>query len=103
MYCNDNMNYNDATCCSSSEKVSKLQLVTFTILTVSFIMATGAFIHRLWKKARESRFASYQSFKYNGYHGHFEPDDNFSEGQYHALTSLAKLALIMGFFFICDR
>jgi len=69
----------------------------------SFILAAAAFIHRIWKKARESKFISYHGLKYNGY-GHYEPDDtNFTDGQYQALTSLAKLALIMGFFFICDR
>lgn len=32
MYCNDNMNYNDGTCCSSSEPYTTLQIVTYAIL-----------------------------------------------------------------------
>lgn len=44
----------------------------------------------------------YQGLKYNGY-GHYEPEEQLTDGQYQALNSLAKLALIMGFFFICDR
>lgn len=32
MYCNDNMNYNDGTCCSSSEQYTTLQIVTYAIL-----------------------------------------------------------------------
>lgn len=34
MYCNDNMNYNDGTCCSSSEPYTILQIVTYAILGV---------------------------------------------------------------------
>lgn len=32
MYCNDNMNYNDGTCCSSSETYTTLQVVTYALL-----------------------------------------------------------------------
>lgn len=34
MYCNDNMNYNDGTCCSSSEPYTILQIVTYAILGI---------------------------------------------------------------------
>ena len=34
MYCNDNMNYNDGTCCSSSESYTMLQIVTYAVLGV---------------------------------------------------------------------
>lgn len=34
MYCNDNMNFNDGTCCSSAESYTTLQIVTFAILGV---------------------------------------------------------------------
>lgn len=32
LYCNDNMNYNDGTCCSSSETYTTLQVVTYALL-----------------------------------------------------------------------
>lgn len=32
MYCNDNMNYNDGTCCSSAETYTTLQVVTYALL-----------------------------------------------------------------------
>ncbi|UYV74292.1 CASD1, partial [Cordylochernes scorpioides] len=53
-YCNDHMNYNDGTCCSSSEPLTTLQIITFS--------AFGELV-----------------------------------------ASLAKLGLIMGYFFLCDR
>lgn len=34
MYCNDYMNYNDGTCCSSMEGHTTLQIVTFAILAL---------------------------------------------------------------------
>lgn len=34
MYCNDYMNFNDGTCCSSTESHTTLQIVTFVILAI---------------------------------------------------------------------
>lgn len=34
MYCNDYMNFNDGTCCSSVEPRTTLQIVTFVILGI---------------------------------------------------------------------
>lgn len=34
MYCNDYMNYNDGTCCSSAESYTILQVVTFALLGI---------------------------------------------------------------------
>lgn len=34
MYCNDYMNYNDGTCCSSAEPYTTLQVVTYAVLAV---------------------------------------------------------------------
>lgn len=34
MYCNDNMNYNDGTCCSSAEPYTILQIVTYSVFGV---------------------------------------------------------------------
>ncbi|GIY77377.1 n-acetylneuraminate 9-O-acetyltransferase [Caerostris extrusa] len=48
MYCNDHMNYNDGTCCSSPESVTMLQLITFSILGVSCAIAFAMIIHRKW-------------------------------------------------------
>lgn len=34
MYCNDYMNFNDGTCCSSVEPRTTLQIVTFAVMAV---------------------------------------------------------------------
>lgn len=37
MYCNDNMNYNDGSCCSSAEPYTMLQIVTYAVLAVWYV------------------------------------------------------------------
>lgn len=34
MYCNDFMNYNDGTCCSSAEQYTALQIITYSVFAV---------------------------------------------------------------------
>ena len=38
LYCNDNMNYNDGTCCSSSETYTMLQVVTYALLGLWYVI-----------------------------------------------------------------
>lgn len=79
MYCNDHMNYNDGTCCSSPEPVTWLQIVTFasfaTVLLLSLILAVR---QRLWPRSEESPLQC-------------------------VLQQLSRLGLIMAYFFVCDR
>lgn len=37
MYCNDNMNFNDGSCCSSAEGYTTLQIVTFSFLGIWYV------------------------------------------------------------------
>ncbi|XP_046659360.1 LOW QUALITY PROTEIN: N-acetylneuraminate 9-O-acetyltransferase [Homalodisca vitripennis] len=80
-YCNDHMNYNDGTCCSSAEPYTSLQVVTFSVLAVCFILGCGMAVKRKLQGLRA---------------------DPPTAG-YILTTSLAKLGLIMAYFYLCDR
>jgi N-acetylneuraminate 9-O-acetyltransferase len=55
MYCNDNMNYNDGTCCSTSEKYTILQIITYSLflvcLTIMFVLFIKKTIAKIRNKA----------------------------------------------------
>ncbi|XP_064465958.1 N-acetylneuraminate 9-O-acetyltransferase-like [Ornithodoros turicata] len=99
MYCNDHMNYNDGTCCSSSEPVTMLQIVTFSAFGVLSILAIAMFVHRKLMARRLLLF-----------HGDTRPlvigsikHDKTENSWYSLVVNLAKLGLIMSYFFLCDR
>ncbi|KAK8766513.1 hypothetical protein V5799_006705, partial [Amblyomma americanum] len=78
MYCNDHMNYNDGTCCSSPEPVTWLQTITFAAFGVILVLTlTLAVRQQLWPAA-----------------------DSALQG---VLQPLSRLGLIMAYFFLCDR
>nr|XP_018910627.1 PREDICTED: CAS1 domain-containing protein 1 [Bemisia tabaci] len=77
-YCDDHMNFDDGTCCSSSEPYTTLQVMTFSALFVCFLIGCTLAIR-------------HTKYDYN------------SSGIYVITTSLAKLGLIMAYFYLCDR
>uniref|UniRef100_V5HCC7 Putative conserved plasma membrane protein n=2 Tax=Ixodes ricinus TaxID=34613 RepID=V5HCC7_IXORI len=100
MYCNDHMNYNDGTCCSSSEPVTMLQIITFSAFGVISILALAMIVHRhlQLRRARAFRADDVQCL-INGSIKQQKTKDSW----YILLTNLSKLGLIMGYFFLCDR
>ncbi|CAL1272802.1 unnamed protein product [Larinioides sclopetarius] len=121
MYCNDHMNYNDGTCCSSPEPVTVLQLITFSILGVSCSIALAMIIHRKWISRKlhvnmntlnnegeclESKEVLGRFYKYNGSMldeeilGCNRPQD---KSPFELVTALARLTIVMSYFFLCDR
>ncbi|XP_049269076.1 N-acetylneuraminate 9-O-acetyltransferase [Rhipicephalus sanguineus] len=78
MYCNDHMNYNDGTCCSSPEPVTWLQTITFTCFSIVLLLSLALGVRqRLWPTS-ESPLQG-------------------------VLQQLSRLGLIMAYFFVCDR
>lgn len=79
LYCNDHMNFNDGTCCSSTEPYTSLQgymLVFFIIcIFIGILMAI---------RYRQNRLSK-------------------NEPCYVVMISLAKLGVIMIYFYLCDR
>lgn len=44
MYCNDYMNYNDGSCCSSAEPYTLLQIVTYAVFAVWYIFISDFYV-----------------------------------------------------------
>ncbi|KAF7268298.1 N-acetylneuraminate (7)9-O-acetyltransferase [Rhynchophorus ferrugineus] len=99
MYCNDYMNFNDGTCCSSVEPYTTLQIVTFVILAICILVAIFMALHRLVQRVLGRPIYDYQRLP--------ETDAQqvlvVSKGYYTLFVELSKLAVIMVYFFICDR
>ena len=102
MYCNDQMNYNDGTCCSDPESITTLQLITFVVFSLFVVIAILVLFHR--------------KFFVKTYKWHLLVNEDIDESNdnqvlklsevksyYELITSLAKLAVIMFYFFLCDR
>ncbi|XP_052900970.1 N-acetylneuraminate 9-O-acetyltransferase [Anopheles moucheti] len=88
MYCNDYMNYNDGTCCSSAEPYTIIQVTTYAFLAVCASIATAMYV-RKW------------IVKWRGVHAYMplnQPTDTQSP-----ISALASLAVIMTYFYLCDR
>lgn len=99
MYCNDQMNFNDGTCCSSAEPVSSLQIVTLSIFSVFVALAFGAIVYRRCRKKRPD-VASNHVFVDVSSGDKSEAD---TRNAYELVVCLGKLGIIMGYFFLCDR
>lgn len=120
MYCNDNMNYNDGSCCSSAEPYTGLQIVTYAVFAVCAALAIGMRVRRWWQKLNGHTFYAPLN------QSRTAPDDDEDDGDEvtvrresggtaaaeTATTStdyrqpvgaMATLALIMAYFYLCDR
>ncbi|KAH1010703.1 hypothetical protein HUJ05_004957 [Dendroctonus ponderosae] len=99
MYCNDYMNFNDGTCCSSMESYTTLQIVTFVILAFCVLTANCMGLYRFIIKLRGRPLHDYQLVP------DVESDAPLvsTQNYYLLFTSLTKMSIIMAYFFICDR
>nr|XP_023014040.1 N-acetylneuraminate 9-O-acetyltransferase [Leptinotarsa decemlineata] len=98
MYCNDNMNFNDGTCCSSVETRTTLQIVTFAILGVCVIVAVFMVLQRLISACRGRPSYQYQRLPENEHQVQIQSSSCFE-----LVKAISKMAFILSYFFICDR
>ncbi|XP_055617219.1 N-acetylneuraminate 9-O-acetyltransferase isoform X2 [Toxorhynchites rutilus septentrionalis] len=96
MYCNDYMNYNDGTCCSSAEPYTIIQIITYAILGVCLAIAAAMIIRRCLLKLRGVNF--YMPLSQTA----ASPAPSSADSQSPVLA-LASLTIIMSYFYICDR
>ncbi|XP_074115979.1 N-acetylneuraminate (7)9-O-acetyltransferase isoform X3 [Cotesia typhae] len=108
-YCNDYMNFDDGTCCSNLEVTTTLQLVT--ILMLIFWTVAGASLW-LYKKVCHNKSETFYGRIATEEVSDIIEDLNASEitqneaprqDFYTLITSLAILACILGYFYLCDR
>ncbi|XP_077291405.1 N-acetylneuraminate (7)9-O-acetyltransferase isoform X2 [Arctopsyche grandis] len=94
MYCNDHMNFNDGTCCSSAEPYTTLQVLTFSMFFVCMIITVGITLYRWigWFQRGKGYLPVV-----NNLNSSPEPDirDMFS--------AMSTLGLIVCYFYLCDR
>jgi len=104
LVCNDNMNFNDGSCCKSSDHRTSLQTVTFTFLGGAIAVSACIILYHLFCR----RQSSARSWRYGGYQGIQQPVtlcpwDIPSNAFTNFVFPLARLALILAYFYICDR
>ncbi|CAG9761705.1 unnamed protein product [Ceutorhynchus assimilis] len=95
MYCNDYMNFDDGTCCSSMETATTLQIVTFVILAICVLTAICLSIYRFIVKIFCRPLHEYQRLQEN--------EISWTYNYNKLFKTLAKLSVIMVYFFVCDR
>ncbi|CAH2235034.1 jg15793 [Pararge aegeria aegeria] len=91
MFCNDHMNFNDGTCCALPEPCTQLQLLTFALFLLCAVLATIRFIWR-WS----------QNFKQQ-IDGYSLVNQTVVVEAPSAMAAIAKLGMIMAYFYLCDR
>ncbi|GFS21716.1 CAS1 domain-containing protein 1 [Elysia marginata] len=100
MYCNNDMNHNDGSCCNSTEQTTTLQVITGIGFLACIAISVGmvAYRRRVRRILNKARLAAEMS----GQNGSVIQTD-YNSAFYEIFTSLAKLGLIMVYFYLCDR
>ncbi|XP_065051911.1 N-acetylneuraminate 9-O-acetyltransferase-like [Rhopilema esculentum] len=92
-FCNQYMVPTDASCCIEMEKITKLQFNTFAVFATCVLLWFVMFCLRRCSRCKQDP----------------EPIEQtglawmHSDTMYSVLKSMAKLAVIMAYFFVCDR
>ncbi|EDX01254.1 N-acetylneuraminate 9-O-acetyltransferase [Drosophila yakuba] len=112
MYCNDYMNYNDGTCCSSSEPYTTLQIVAYAFFGVCMTLVCGMCLRRWLLHLRgQTLYVPLQQQQQQQSHeggraGGGSPSNALSAliTDYGTpMVALSLLGLILAYFYLCDR
>ncbi|XP_054167954.1 N-acetylneuraminate 9-O-acetyltransferase-like [Oppia nitens] len=105
MYCNDQMNYNDGTCCSDPEIMTTLQIIVFIVFTLFIVIATVILIHRKYFARKSYKWHLLVNEELDELTDNNNPRVLNTEIKSYSelMICLAKIALIMFYFFLCDR
>uniref|UniRef100_A0A2A4J1X0 Cas1p 10 TM acyl transferase domain-containing protein n=2 Tax=Heliothinae TaxID=95178 RepID=A0A2A4J1X0_HELVI len=95
MFCNDHMNFNDGSCCAQPEPYTQLQILTFALFLLCAVVwsARGAYV---WCEGTRARLHGYSALAR-------PPPAPAPQPSASALAALARLGLIMAYFYLCDR
>ncbi|CAG4963040.1 unnamed protein product [Colias eurytheme] len=89
MFCNDHMNFNDGTCCAQPEPCTQLQVMTFALFLVCAVLVLVRSLWR-WSQTFKQKLDGYSLV-------------NKQTKQPSPMVALAKLGMIMSYFYLCDR
>lgn len=98
MYCNDNMNYNDGTCCSTSENYTILQIIIYSMFLVCLAVMLGLFLKKSIAKFRgHTIYMPLQTQDTN------QPTVTVANRVQNLIVTTGILGIIMVYFYLCDR
>lgn len=115
MYCNDQMNYNDGTCCSSAEPHTSLQIVSYALFGVCIVLVCGMCLRRWLLHLRgQTLYVPLQQHQQQQQESHPRGQSCHQRDPSHSLTllisdygtplvALSLLGLILAYFYLCDR
>ncbi|GAB6019038.1 hypothetical protein CHUAL_000666 [Chamberlinius hualienensis] len=101
MYCNDQMNFNDGTCCSSAETITYLQIITLSAFAVCGVLFVALSVWH-WRMKRRISIRN-RSLLSNGDNDEKKLAYSGVKSWRELLGNVSKLGLIMGYFYLCDR
>ena len=103
LYCNNRLNFNDASCCSRPEAASVSQQIIFTLFFVGFILTIFLYLYKRFCSSHSNKF----KFNLSGSEISFTPasckNGATSIGIYKILSTFTRLAFIILYFYFCDR
>lgn len=102
MYCNDQMNYNDGTCCSSAEPYTSLQIVAYALFGVCIALVLGMCLRR-WLLHLRGKTLYVPLQKHQQQHPPSHALSALITDYGTPLIALSLLGLIMAYFYLCDR
>lgn len=95
IYCNDQMNFNDGTCCSTSETYTILQIITYALFLVCLAVMLGLFLKKSIAKFRgQTLYMPLQQDSQQPVH---------TNRVQNLIVAQGILGLIMVYFYLCDR
>lgn len=97
MYCNDNMNYNDGTCCSTSENYTILQIITYSLFLVCLAVMLGLFLKKTIARFRGQTLYMPLQQDLN------QPPKSSTNRVQNLIITTGILGIIMVYFYLCDR
>ncbi|XP_060575546.1 N-acetylneuraminate 9-O-acetyltransferase-like isoform X1 [Ruditapes philippinarum] len=103
MYCNNQMNHNDGTCCSNPEPTTTLQIIVAAFFLVCMISMFALLIYRRRMRRNGVKIRTENGQRNGGSNGIEQPVTEHSQSLYEVLSSLSKLGIIMAYFYLCDR
>lgn len=98
MYCNDYMNYNDGTCCSSAEPYTVIQIISYAVFGVCFSLVMAMYARR-WIMHLRGQTLYMPLSQVNGNSASVSLPQDYST----PVIALATLGIILAYFYLCDR
>lgn len=96
IHCNDIMNYNDGTCCSTSENYTMLQIITYSLFLVFLFVMIGLLAKKYYSRIRGQTM-------YMPLQQDINQPVNIANRVQELILAMGTLGIIMVYFYLCDR